>query len=171
MNAEKRMPVVFTGHGSPMNAIGSNRARAGWKNTGILLGKPQVIIAVSAHWATDGLFVRRSSTNPQINDMYGFPEELYRVHYEPAGSEKYADRVLSLLGGMADVRNDWGIDHGVWSVLSNMYPDADVPVVMVSTDLSSGAEKQFEVGKRLSGLREEGAMIFASEMSSIIWAW
>jgi len=145
-----------------MNAIGDNRARAGWKQMGEQLGKPKVIIAVSAHWTTRGLFVRRAADNPQVNDMYGFPRELYEVHYEPAGSVEYADRVLNLLGGMAAEKNDWGIDHGVWSVLSNMYPEADVPVVMVSTDAAADAETQFEVGKRLAALRDEGAMIFAS---------
>ena len=158
----KRMPVVFTGHGSPMNAIGENRAREGWKAAGEQIGKPEVIIAVSAHWATRGLFVRRAEDNPQINDMYGFPQELYEVHYEPAGSVEYADKVLEVLGGMASVNNDWGIDHGVWSVLNTMYPDADVPVVMVSTDVTAGPEQQFEVGKRLKALRDQGALIVAS---------
>jgi 4,5-DOPA dioxygenase extradiol len=162
MNNEKLMPVIFTGHGSPMNAIGSNRARDGWKKMGLYLGKPKVIIAVSAHWTTNGLVVRRSSTNPQINDMYGFPEELYQVHYEPKGSEEYADKALNLLGSGAAVNNDWGIDHGVWTVLSNMYPAADVPVVMISTDMSAGAEAQFEVGKKLAPLRKNGALIIAS---------
>jgi len=162
MEIKERMPVVFTGHGSPMNAIGNNRARDGWRETGLLLGKPKVIIAVSAHWATNGLCVRRSGTNPQINDMYGFPEELYRVRYAPSGSPEYADRVLELLGGGARADNDWGIDHGVWSVLSNMYPEADVPVVMVSTDVSADAPAQFETGRRLSAMRDEGALILAS---------
>lgn len=162
MDGIKRMPVVFAGHGSPMNAIGNNRARTGWQKMGLVIGRPKVIIAVSAHWATKGLFVRRSDHNPQINDMYGFPEELYRVHYEPAGSEEYADRVLAVCEGRAAVNNDWGIDHGVWSVLSNLYPQADIPVVMVSTDLSADETAQFELGKKLSALREEGAMIFAS---------
>jgi 4,5-DOPA dioxygenase extradiol len=162
MNAEKKMPVVFTGHGSPMNAIGRNRARDGWREMGLRLGKPQVIIAVSAHWTTRGVCVRRSDANPQINDMYGFPQELYDVHYAPAGSVKYADRALELLGSGAKENNDWGIDHGVWSVLSNMYPDCDVPVVMVSTDVSAGAQAQFETGRALAELRTEGALILAS---------
>lgn len=162
MSTDKRMPVIFTGHGSPMNAIGNSRAREGWRSAGLAVGKPKVILAVSAHWATRGLLVRRSETNPQINDMYGFPEELYRVRYAPAGSPEYADRALALLGGRALAGNDWGIDHGVWSVLSNMYPDADVPVVMVSTDISAGPSAQFETGRRLSALRDEGALILAS---------
>ena len=162
MDTVKRMPVVFTGHGSPMNAVTDNPARRGWIKMGRQLGKPDVIVAVSAHWATNGLFVRRSSTNPQKYDMYGFPDQLYRVHYEPEGSVKNADRVLECLKGRASVSNDWGIDHGIWSVLSNMYPDADVPVVMVSTDISADADSQFQTGKMLSSLSDEGALILCS---------
>ena len=162
MDNNKIMPVIFCGHGSPMNAIGANRARTGWKEMGRTIGKPDVIIAVSAHWATQGLFVRTAADNRQIYDMYGFPKELYEVHYEPAGSPSYADRVLELLRGMAKENNEWGIDHGVWSVLSNMYPQADIPVVMISTDATADANAQVEVGKRLTALRNEGALILAS---------
>ena len=162
MNIDKRMPVIFTGHGSPMNAIGSNRAREGWQKIGLSFNRPKVIIAVSAHWTTKGLCVRQSDKNPQINDMYGFPDELYRVHYEPEGSEEYAGRVLDLLGESASVNNDWGIDHGIWTVLSNMYPDAGIPVVMISTDMSADAASQYETGKKLSVLRNDGALILAS---------
>ena len=91
----KKMPVLFTGHGSPMNAIGNNKARLVWKNIGETL--PKVIIAISAHWVTRGLFVRNAADNPQINDMYGFPKELYQVHYEPAGSPEFAQKTLQLL--------------------------------------------------------------------------
>lgn len=162
MNEREKMPVIFTGHGSPMNAIGQNRARTGWQKQGRALVRPKAIIAVSAHWMTRGLCVRRSAVNPQIYDMYGFPEELYRIAYAPAGSAAYADRALELLGGRAVVNNDWGIDHGVWSVLSNLYPAADVPVVMVSTDVSASAAEQFETGRRLAALRSEGVLILAS---------
>lgn len=162
METPQRMPVLFTGHGSPMNAVGDNRARPAWREEGLRLGKPKVIIAVSAHWMTRGLCVRRADDNPQINDMYGFPDELYKVHYEPPGSVKYADKVLALLEGQAVVNNDWGIDHGVWSVLCNMYPEADVPVVMVSTDVTAEPQVLFELGKSLRPLRGEGAMILAS---------
>jgi len=162
MESAKRMPVIFTGHGSPMNAIGENRARSGWREIGERLGKPKAIVAVSAHWTTRGLFVRTAADNPQINDMYGFPRELYEVMYAPAGSPGLAERALELLGGTAASKNDWGIDHGVWSVLSNMYPDADVPVVMVSTDAAAAPEEVFETGRRLKALRGEGALIVAS---------
>lgn len=161
-NMHEKMPVLFVGHGSPMNAIGENPARSSWKAEGERLGKPRSIVAVSAHWMTRGLFVRRSAGNPQINDMYGFPRELYEVHYEPAGSVDLATHVLELLGAGAAENNDWGIDHGVWSVLSNMYPEADVPVVIVSTDVTADPETQFETGRKLRQLREEGALLVAS---------
>lgn len=156
-----KMPVLFTGHGSPMNAIGTNRARTGWQKMGQALPKPRVIIAVSAHWATQGILVRDSATNPQINDMYGFPEELYRIHYEPAGAPAYARRILDLVPG-STANNDWGIDHGVWTVLTNMFPEAAIPVVMVSTDISAGPDAMFNLGRHLAPLRSEGALIIAS---------
>lgn len=162
MNTEKKMPVVFSGHGSPLNAIGENRARTGWKEMGRRLGKPRVIIAVSAHWATRGTKVRTAEDNPQINDMYGFPKELYEVNYSPANAPEVAEKVLNLLEGIAQEDNTWGIDHGVWSILSNMYPDADVPVVMVSTDITASPEELYEIGRRLRPLREDGAMMIAS---------
>ena len=89
MTEKNTMPVIFTGHGSPMNAIGENRARDGWKKMGKELGQPKFIAAVSSHWMTEGLCVRRSDENPQIFDMYGFPDELYQIHYEPAGSTMF----------------------------------------------------------------------------------
>ena len=162
MDTNKKMPVLFVGHGSPMNAIEDNATRRAWREMGAYLGKPKAIAAVSAHWYTDGLCVRRSAENPQINDMYGFPDELYRVKYEPAGSIEYADRVLSLLGPDAKADSDWGIDHGIWSVLANMYPDADVPVVMISVDSQAAPREQFETGRRLAPLRDEGVLIAAS---------
>jgi len=158
----KRAPVLFVGHGSPMNAIGVNPAREGWNQMGEQLGNPEVIVAVSAHWMTKGRCVRRSDDNPQVNDMYGFPPELYAVHYEPKSSLEVADKVLAALGNKAQVKNEWGIDHGVWSVLSNMYPKADVPVVMVSVDLKASAEEHYEIGKKLATLRDSGAMIVCS---------
>ncbi|MGI6721985.1 MAG: 4,5-DOPA dioxygenase extradiol [Anaerovoracaceae bacterium] len=162
LQKDDRLPVMFVGHGSPMNAIGRNRANESWKNTGSKLGKPPVIIAVSAHWTTHGTAVRTASENKQIYDMYGFPKELYEVHYEPQGAPEYAARVLELLGGYGHEDNSWGIDHGIWSVLSNMYPDADVPVVMVSTDVDASPEKLLATGQKLAALRSEGAMIIAS---------
>jgi len=158
----KKMPVLFVGHGSPMNAIGTNPARVGWSEMGKELGKPQVIIAVSSHWMTKGCKVRCAADNPQVNDMYGFPQELYNVHYEPKGSEDFARKVLDCIGKDADIDNTWGIDHGIWSVLCNMYPQADVPVVMVSVDPDVSTQIQYGIGQRLKSLREYGAMIICS---------
>lgn len=154
-------PVLFTGHGNPMNAIGNNQARDGWIHMGKALQRPSVILAVSAHWMTEGLSVRRSEVNPQINDMYGFPKELYDVHYEPPGSIAWADKVLEVLPE-ANVDNNWGIDHGIWSVCSNLFPGADIPVVMISTDINASPAQQFETGRKLAALRAQGALILAS---------
>lgn len=162
MTSDLKMPVVFVGHGSPMNAIGQNRARTGWKEEAERLPKPSVILVVSAHWMTKGLFVRKTEENRQIYDMYGFPEALYQVHYEPKGSPQCADRVLELLKDQAHVNNDWGLDHGAWSVLCNMYPKADVPVVMLSTDITADARTLYETGVKLRPLREEGVLILTS---------
>ncbi|MGN1388328.1 MAG: dioxygenase, partial [Bulleidia sp.] len=157
------MPVLLTGHGSPMNAVEkSSRARNGWRTLGRELKRPSVIIAVSAHWAARSTLVRTAADNPQIYDMYGFPEELYRVKYAPAGSPEYAEKVLKLLGNTAEADNSWGIDHGVWSVLCNLFPEADIPVVMVSTEVTASPEELYETGRKLKPLREEGALILAS---------
>jgi len=161
-NVSNLAPVVFVGHGSPMNAIGDNKARPQWARMGEQLGKPRAIVAVSAHWLTAGQCVRRHATNPQVNDMYGFPQALYEVKYSPAGDVQLADAVLDLLGSDARVDNNWGIDHGAWSVLCNMYPDADVPVVPVSVDGHAAARHHLEVGERLRSLREQGVMILCS---------
>ena len=162
MENTKRAPVLFVGHGNPMNAIGENRARDGWRKLAQTLEKPRAIAAVSAHWQTKGVCVRTAADNPQIFDMYGFPEALYRVRYAPAGEPRAAARALELLGGMARADNSWGIDHGVWSVLYSLFPEADVPVVMVSVDDAAPAEEQFAVGQRLAALRDEGVMLLAS---------
>lgn len=155
-----KAPVLFVGHGNPMNAIGENRSRTAWQKMGKQLGKPKCIIAVSGHWVTQGVSVRKDDNNPQVNDMYGFPQALYDVHYEPKSNMQIAEKVQAALGAKVD--NKWGIDHGVWSVLSNMYPDADVPVVMVSVDAEADPLSQYEVGQKLASLREEGCMIVCS---------
>lgn len=174
MQTLQKMPVIFSGHGSPMNAIGTNKARTGWQKIGETLPKPKVIIAVSAHWATQGFFVRGRADNPQIYDMYGFPKELYQIHYEPSGSPAFAKRIQELLPGQVSVKDDWGIDHGVWSILVNMFPKTDIPVVMVSTDISASPSTLFAFGKKLAPLREEGALILASgnvvhNLGSVSW--
>lgn len=162
--SEKRMPVVFAGHGSPMNAITDNPARKAWAKLGERIGKPRAILAVSAHWTTQGTHVLQVKTerNRQINDMYGFPKELYEIHYEPKAYPALEQRVLSLLGDKGQEDPGWGIDHGVWVVLNSMYPNADVPVVVVSTDMFAKPEEHFKIGQLLAPLRDEGVLILCS---------
>ena len=156
-------PVIFAGHGSPMNAIEDNQYRQGFIEMGKRIGSPKAIVVFSAHWMTKGLKIRTAATNRQINDMYGFPPELYEVKYEPAGYPELAKRIKnSLLFDMIKEDNSWGIDHGVWSVLCNMYPKADVPVVIISTPVNYTPEQLFEVGKRLRGLSDEDILILGS---------
>lgn len=157
-----RQPILFVGHGSPMNAIEDNRFRQGFIDMGKRLGKPKAIVAISAHWMTEGIHVRTAPTNTQINDMYGFPEELYQVHYEPAGYPALANYILHDLLPEAVEDNTWGIDHGIWSVLCNMYPDADVPVVMVSTPVDYDLSKLFAMGQQLRPLADKDILIVAS---------
>ena len=157
-----RQPIVFVGHGSPMNAIEDNAYRREFQKLGKKLGKPKAIVAVSAHWATEGIHIRTAPTNKQINDMYGFPEELYQVRYEPAGYSALANYIRNELLPEAIEDNTWGIDHGIWSVLCNMYPDANVPVVMVSTPVDYSIEQLLAMGKRLRSLADQDVLVLAS---------
>ncbi len=157
-----RMPVVFAGHGSPMNAIESNKFSEAWSALGKKLPKPKAILAISAHWYTKGTHFQ-SDENPQlIYDFYGFPKELYEVKYPVKGDLTLTSRLEQLLKGKATVDNSWGIDHGTWSVLRAMYPDADVPIVQLSIDQSLSMEACFELGALLKPLKEEGILIVGS---------
>jgi len=155
-----RAPLIFVGHGSPMNAIGDNKFRKEWTRIGKYLGKPKAIVAISAHWDKYDTSVRVDNSNPQVFDMYGFPSELYEVEYEPKSDIEIAKKVKELLN--ASIDNTWGIDHGIWSVLSNMYPECDIPVIMVSINEDLSNEEQYEIGKKLKSLREDNIMILAS---------
>ena len=162
----KKMPVVFSGHGDPMIAVREDDVTRGMARVGKDImekyGKPRAILAVSAHWFGKGTYVQKTDAPKQIYDMYGFPKALYEVKYPVKGCAELSDRVLELLGDTVSVRNDWGIDHGVWTVLVHMFPDADIPVVQLSVDTSLPADSLYEIGKKLSPLREEGYLIFGS---------
>lgn len=171
---DPKMPLLFVGHGSPMNAIEDNPCANAWERVGkrvLAHGRPSAILAVSAHWFTEGLFVSDAAANRHIDDMYGFPEELYRVEYAPAGAPELARHVLELLNASPEVLRDgparadgvsWGIDHGVWSVLCRMFPAADIPVVMMSVDGRRAPEQLFAAGRALAPLRREGVLILGS---------
>lgn len=157
-----KMPVIFAGHGSPMNAIETNAFTETWKRIGEKLPKPKAILAVSAHWYTEDTRTSDTVEPRMIYDMYGFPPELYALKYPAAGSPELAQRLISILGDSVRVDNAWGIDHGTWSVLCRMFPDADIPVVQLSIDYKASPERHYRIGEALKDLREEGVLILGS---------
>lgn len=162
----KKMPVIFSGHGDPMIALREDDVTRGMAAVGKKVidnfGKPKAILAISAHWFTKKILVQSTNTPKQIYDMFGFPEELYQVKYPVKGDVNLSYRVVKILGADVTVDNGWGIDHGTWTVLIHMFPAADIPVVQLSVDITADKNKLFEVGKKLSVLREEGYLIFGS---------
>jgi 4,5-DOPA dioxygenase extradiol len=159
----EKMPVLFVGHGSPMNAIEENEFARAWMDMGRQLPKPKAILAVSAHWETMGTKVTAMDKPRTIYDFYGFPKELYEVTYPAPGSPDLVQTVRKVIK-QTEVQPDmtWGLDHGTWSVLSRMFPQADVPVVQMSLDRSKSAQEHYQLGKQLKELREEGVLIVSS---------
>ena len=157
-----RMPVLFVGHGSPMNALEENPCSLAWIDLGKHLQRPNAILCVSAHWFTRGTLINDTIAPRQVYDMYGFPETLYRVKYPAAGAPEYAHRVSELLGDAVKIDNSWGLDHGAWSVLRRIFPAADVPAFQLSVDALAPLESHFSIGKALSPLRDEGVLILGS---------
>jgi len=156
------MPLLFVGHGSPMNALENNQYSRTWIDLGKRLVRPAAVLCVSAHWFTRGTLVNDTALPKQIYDMYGFPEALYHVSYPAAGSPEFAYRVQELLGETVKVDNGWGLDHGAWSVLGRIFPNADIPVFQLSVSATASFESHFSIGKALSLLREEGVLILGS---------
>lgn len=155
------MPVLFVGHGSPMNAIEDNSYSQAWSALGQRLPRPKAILAVSAHWYVDGVRTQNALQPTTIYDMYGFPEALYQVKYPAPGAPELAERLHQLLQDVV-IDNTWGIDHGTWSVLHHMLPKADIPLCQLSVDTSKGPEAHYALGKLLAPLRKEGVLIIAS---------
>ena len=163
VNSTDQMPVLFLGHGSPMNAIEENEFVRGWREIGKTLRKPNAILCVSAHWETKGTFVTAMEKPKTIHDFGGFPEELYEVQYPAPGSPEAArgikDTVKKTEVGLDDL---WGLDHGAWSVIKHLYPDADVPVIQLSLDYQKSAQYHYELAKELKSLRKKGVLIIGS---------
>ena len=157
------MPVVFFGHGSPMNTLDRNQYTEAWRRIGEAIPKPKAILCVSAHWYTEGTAVTAMSHPRTIHDFYGFPQALFEVQYPAPGDPSLASRVRQLLAP-AEVRMDqsWGLDHGTWSVLKHAYPKADVPVVQLSIDGTQPPRFHYEAGRRLAALRDEGILVAGS---------
>ena len=160
---DTRMPVVFVGHGSPMNAIEDNVFHREWRALGARLPRPKAILCVSAHWKTRGVGVTAMTVPKTIHDFGGFPQALFDVRYPAPGDPALARRVVSLLATHDPVLdNEWGLDHGAWSVLIAMYPKADIPVVQLSLDMSRPGAYHYEIGRALKPLRGEGVLILGS---------
>ena len=157
------MPVLFVGHGSPMNAIEDNEFRRGWAEAGRRLSRPRAVLCVSAHWETRGVFVTAAARPSTIYDFHGFPDGLSQVRYPVPGSPALARRVADVVS-RAEVRLDpqRGLDHGSWSVLTAMYPGADVPVLQLSLDATQGPAFHYALGQELVPLRDEGVLILGS---------
>jgi len=157
------MPVLFIGHGSPMNAIEENEFVDGWREAGKLLPRPNAILCVSAHWETRGTSVTAMEKPLTIHDFGGFPQELFEVQYPANGSPELAKEVKSIITkAEAGLDEKWGLDHGCWSVLRRLYPDADIPVVQLSLDYSKPAQYHYDIAGELLSLRKKGILIIGS---------
>ncbi|MDB4957771.1 MAG: hypothetical protein JWO36_5340 [Myxococcales bacterium] len=157
------MPVLFIGHGSPMNAIADNAWTRGFRALGDALPKARAILAVSAHWYVDGTLLTANDPPETIHDFGGFPRELYEIQYPARGSTELAKRVETLLASReAALSSDWGLDHGTWTVLRHMRPAADLPVVQLSIDQRLSPAEHLAIGRALEPLRDEGILIVAS---------
>jgi len=158
-----KMPVLFLGHGSPMNAIEDNIFVKAFQELGNSIPTPKAIICVSAHWFTNGTMVTAMDFPSTIHDFGGFPKELYEVQYNAKGERELAKTTKEILKPI-EVKLDyaWGLDHGAWSVLKHLYPKADIPVIQLSIDYRKGPEYHFELAQKLKNLREKGVLIVGS---------
>ncbi len=158
-----KMPIFFFGHGSPMNAIEENEFVQGFRNSVAAVQKPTAILCVSAHWYTKGTKVTAMAMPPTIHDFGGFPEALFEVQYPAPGSPLLAKEAQHLLEPLAvTLDEEWGLDHGTWSVVKHLYPKADVPVIQLSIDYSKPAEFHYGLARQLQALRYKGVLIISS---------
>ncbi len=158
-----KMPVLFLGHGSPMNAIEENEFVTGFRSIVKEIPKPNAILCVSAHWETKGTFVTAMQNPPTIHDFGGFPKELFAVQYPAPGSPDLAKQTKSLISKTEVGLDDkWGLDHGAWSVIKHLYPNADIPVIQMSIDYSQTPQYHYELAQQIKSLREKGVLIIGS---------
>lgn len=158
-----QMPVLFFGHGSPMNAIEVNDFTRKWNEIGTQIPKPHAVLCISAHWETKGTFVTAMQKPQTIHDFGGFPEELYQVQYPAQGMPELANEVKGIVKKTdVGLNQDWGLDHGTWSVVKHLYPNADIPVIQLSLDYSQPPIYHYELAKELSALRNKGILIIGS---------
>ena len=157
------MPVLFVGHGNPMNAIEDNEFTKGWADTAKSLPKPNAILCISAHWETDGTFVTAMNSPQTIHDFGGFPQSLFDVQYpapgDPALASDVKDHITKVPVGL---NADWGLDHGAWVPISRLYPDANIPVIQLSLYYGKSPQWHYELAKELAYLRRKGVLIIGS---------
>jgi len=157
------MPVLFLGHGSPMNALQQNEFSKGWQDAGKSLPTPKAILCISAHWETKGTFVTAMTKPKTIHDFGGFPRELHEFQYPAPGSPELADEVKGIVRKTSvQLDHNWGLDHGSWSVITHLYPGANIPVIQMSMDYTKDPLWHYELAKELSVLRQKGILILGS---------
>ncbi|MCX6230301.1 MAG: 4,5-DOPA dioxygenase extradiol [Bacteroidetes bacterium] len=174
-NNTEKMPLLFLGHGSPMNAIEENEFVTGWRDIGKTLPKPNAILCISAHWETKGSFVTAMDKPRTIHDFGGFPKELFDVQYPAPGSTELAKETKTMVHKtILGLDDKWGLDHGCWSVISRLYPKADIPVIQLSLDYSQPPQYHYDLAKELVSLRKKGILIVGSgnivhNLSMVAW--
>ena len=163
MSSTEKMPVLFLGHGSPMNAIEENEFVANFRRLGNEMVRPNAILCISAHWETNGTYVTAMQNPPTIHDFGGFPQELFEVQYPAPGSPQLAKQTNAIITKTnVGLDDKWGLDHGAWSVIKHLYPNADIPVIQMSIDYTQPAKYHYELAKELNGLRTKGVLIVGS---------
>ncbi len=159
----ERMPTVFIGHGSPMNAIEDNDFSRKWREIADTIPRPKAILCISAHWYIPELMVGATSRPKTIHDFWGFPQKLYEQQYPALGDPNLAKMIsLSLRDVPVRLDNSWGLDHGAWTILMQMYPQADIPVIQLSIDNSKPPQFHYDLGLKLAFLRDQGVLILGS---------
>ena len=162
-NNTKKMPVLFLGHGNPMNAIEENEFVSSFQKLGRELTKPNAILCISAHWETKGTYITAMQNPPTIHDFGGFPKALFDVQYPAPGSPELAKQIESIVTKTKiELDHEWGLDHGAWSVIRHLYPNADIPVIQMSIDYTKPAKYHYELAKELNTLRKKGVLIIGS---------
>ena len=160
---DDKMPVLFVGHGSPMNGIEDNAFSKGWQDIGVKMAVPKAVICVSAHWLTKGTHVTANPEPETIHDFGGFPQELFNVQYPAPGDPELARETAGLITKtQVGLDHEWGLDHGTWTVLRHMYPEAKIPVLQLSIDYYKPAQYHYELAQELAALRKKGVLVMGS---------